>query len=323
MKFLMLLFAVALVAAGIKYRTQIHEQFLQFTSQSAPTESVEIEVHVEPEPEPKLEPLPEPEVDELEAALEAAMAREDTPQEDTPAEVVQPPLPSVSDEDFADEFPLPEFEPIEEIVGHWKEIPKSVFPRKITLKKPVTLSLPGGVGKSKAGVGSQVFAIAANGSGLLAVSVSKGSKVRGKVKMEDTDFKVVTTMVYENYKARRTQSVLAKRSAARRSALAESPSDLASNYDGFGEMPETDGSGRVRAMVDSIAKNDVTEFDLKMIKEWTPVLFDEIEGEPYWTATVKYDAKTVYGTFDAEAMALMKEGKVEKWVYAGSGEPVP
>ena len=318
----MLLFAVALVAAGIKYRTQIHEQFLQFTSQGAPTESVEIEVHVEPDPEPKIEPLPEPEVDELEAALEAAMAREDTPQEETPAEVVQPPLPSVSDEDFADKFPLPEFEPIEEIVGHWKAIPKSVFPRKITLKKPVTLSLPGGVGKSKAGVGSQVFAIAANGSGLLAVSVSKGSKVRGRVKMEDTDFKEVTTTFYENYKARRTQSVLAKRSAARRSELAGRSSEMADN-DGLGEVPETDGSGRVRAMVDSIAKKDVTEFDLKTIKEWTPVLYDEIEGEPYWTATVKYDAKTVYGTFDAEAMALMKGGEVEKWIYAGSGEPVP
>ena len=56
---------------------------------------------------------------------------------------------------------------------------------------------------------------------------------------------------------------------------------------------------------------------------WGAVRFREIEGEPYWVAAVRYKARTIFGEFPTEALALIRHGKVVKWVYAGTGEPLP
>jgi hypothetical protein len=39
--------------------------------------------------------------------------------------------------------------------------------------------------------------------------------------------------------------------------------------------------------------------------------------------SVRYTARTIFGEFPAEALALLRHGKVVKWVYAGTGEPLP
>ncbi|MED5457242.1 MAG: hypothetical protein VX428_07000, partial [Verrucomicrobiota bacterium] len=33
-----------------------------------------------------------------------------------------------------EKYPIPDFKPIEELVGNWKKIPASAFPRQVTLK---------------------------------------------------------------------------------------------------------------------------------------------------------------------------------------------
>jgi hypothetical protein len=38
---------------------------------------------------------------------------------------------------------------------------------------------------------------------------------------------------------------------------------------------------------------------------------------------VKYETQTMFGKFETEAQARIKNGRVEKWVYTGSGEVVP
>ena len=63
----------------------------------------------------------------------------------------------------------------------------------------------------------------------------------------------------------------------------------------------------------------VTEIKPENIKEWgEPQLNDGI-----WSVIVKYETQTMFGKFDTEAQAQIKNGKVEKWIYTGSGEVVP
>ena len=56
---------------------------------------------------------------------------------------------------------------------------------------------------------------------------------------------------------------------------------------------------------------------------WSPLHLREVEGEPYWATSVRYTAKTIFGEFPTEAVALIRHGKVVKWIYAGTGEPLP
>lgn len=229
-----------------------------------------------------------------------------------------------NNDEFAEMFPLPEFRPLEEIVGGWKELPASVFPREITAKTNVEMVL-GSAGKSVIPPGTKITALSIEGS-TLTVASNRTSPVRGSVDIDDTDLKEVLTRVYENFKKRKINYALAQRDQARRKkmagVLAARAADAAkSNL--LGPKPEVSGNGQVPAMIASINNKDVTEFHVGMIKGWGAVLYDEIDGEPYWTGTVSYDAKTIFGTFPAEAMALMRRGKVEKWIYSGSHEPVP
>ena len=324
--FIFLLLAAALGIGGYLYWPQI-QQFAEESrsSQTAPpvvdTGIVPIPKDEAPVPEmvPKRE---EPTQSELEAELEKAMAREE-PKEEKP---VAPKLPDYSEELEA-KYPMPKIKSLEEAVGNWTDIPKGALPQTITSTTDITIKLPSGAGQTVAKAGTPVIAIAANDTGLLAVAPNEGSKARGRVKMDDTNFKEVVTAVYDNFVTRSEEEVLAKRSAERRKLQAadrmRDEFGVTSGFEIIGEKPETDANGRVAAMVASIKAKDVTEFDLAKIDAWTPVFFDEVEGEPYWTSTVKYKAKTIFGNFDAEAMALMRKGKVEKWIYAGSGEPVP
>lgn len=245
-----------------------------------------------------------------------------------PATTTGSPSPKTGDvgnnDEFAEMFPLPEFRALEDLVGGWKELPASVFPREITAKKEVEMVL-GDAGKSVIPPGTKITALSIEGS-LLTVASNRTSPVRGSVEMDDTDLKEVLTRVYENFKKRKINYALAQREQARRKKMAgvlASRAAEAAKGNLLGPKPQSDGSGRVSAMVSSINNRDVTEFNVGMIKGWGAVLYDEIDGEPYWTGTVSYDAKTIFGTFPAEAMALMRRGKVEKWIYSGSHEPVP
>ena len=76
-------------------------------------------------------------------------------------------------------------------------------------------------------------------------------------------------------------------------------------------------------MVQSIRSGDVSEINLGEISHWGPVRYELVDRQPYWTGTVTYKTTSLFGTFDTEAMALMRNGKVVNWVYTGSLEEVP
>lgn len=226
---------------------------------------------------------------------------------------------------YAAAYPLPEFKPLEEIVGNWKKIPPSAFPREIVILEPVEMVIAGGAGRSSLPAGSKIMALGIEGS-TLTIAPHPGASARSRIDIDQTTLKEVLGEVYENFKKRKTQAVLAQRDRARRADRQEELAAIAAQdakRQLLGPKPEQAADGKVPVMVASINNKDVTEFHIGMVEGWGPVGYDEIEGEPYWIGTVRYDAETIFGTFPAEAMALMRQNKVVKWVYSGSLEPVP
>lgn len=242
------------------------------------------------------------------------------------------------EKELASRYPLPVFKPIEELLGGWRKIPASAFPRPVTLKAPATLHLSGGNGTSRLEAGHRVYALAGTPEGALIIAPNPDAVMRGTVPMEATDFKAVLTSVYEDFKKRKRSEVEKVREAARRDwvkggtlaggaiggAGPEPPADAMAT---IGPKPAAKVDATVPIVVESIAERQKTKKHAEppagATLGWGPVRYREVNGEPYWSVSVRYTARTIFGEFPADAVALIRQGKVVKWIYAGTGEPLP
>ena len=234
---------------------------------------------------------------------------------------------------------MPEFQPIEQLVGNWKQIPPSAFPRKVTLKAKAKYIFAGGAGSSTAPAGAKTFAISLSGENLV-ITPNTQSKVRGTISIDDTDYKEILGEEYESINKGKERGLCQKseieKSQSQKlnslkkhlpttpqksnsnqvTSISRIPKDQLSDYENeIGEMPEADNDGRVPIMVSSIRSGAVSEIRLNEISYWGPIRYEIVDNRAYWTATVNYKTTSLFGTFPTEAMALMRNGKVENWLY--------
>ncbi|MBB5038911.1 hypothetical protein [Prosthecobacter dejongeii] len=274
------------------------------------------EVVVAPKAEPKKEVVviapPKPVMEDPKPVMEPPK----------PAPMVEAPKPEpVKPKDG--EFVAPNFDPIEVATQNWANIPKSAFPRQVKLKKDLDLQMK--IGNSTAATqvkaGGNIVAVGQDGMDIL-VSPTETSPMRGKVGMDDTDLKETLTEIYDRWKIARTETLRRahefKLAAAERAKNAPPPTKGAT-ASASNDKPSRDADGTYPLLIASMKSGQVTEIKPESIKEW---------GEPQmtegvWTVIVKYETQTMFGKFDTEAQAQIKNGKVEKWIYTGSGEEVP
>ena len=254
----------------------------------------------------------------------------------------------VKTDPIEEKYPIPDFKPIEELVGNWKKIPASAFPRQVTLKAKAKYIFAGGAGSSTAPAGGNTFAISLSGDKLV-ITPNKQSNVRGTISINDTNYKEILGDEYEKYKQRKKREIYAQRERARTIAATEvettqttssaninesqanrvtsisriSKEKLSDYENVIGKMPEAENDGRVPIMMKSIRSGDVSEIRLNEISYWGPIRYEIVDNRAYWMATVNYKTTSLFGTFPTEAMALMRNGKVENWLYTGSLEEVP
>ena len=261
--------------------------------------------------EPKPEPKPE-------------MKPEMKPEEPKP-EMPKVPEP-VAD---ANAFVAPVFPPVEELTQNWAVIPKGYFnsPKQVTMKKDLELKMQ--MGKATAATnfknGTKIFVMGQEGTNLV-VGASAGSPMRGLVGMDDTDFKEVFAAAYEQVKIVQTEN--ARKAHEYRLASAErSKNSPASSKGGGGggsaDKPVKDADGAYPLLLASMKAGEVTEIKPDNVKSWGDAVQEKIDGTDYFTVNVKYETQTMFGKFETEAQARIKNGRVEKWVYTGSGEVVP
>lgn len=243
-----------------------------------------------------------------------------------------------------EKYPFPDFKPIEALVGNWKKIPNSAFPRQVTVKVKAKYIFAGGAGSSTVPAGSKTTALSFSGDQLV-IAPNAQSKINGKISIDDTDYKEILGAEYERYKNRKRKAVMTQRQRARLIAAEEVknsnvqsipsqsvtiatasklPKTRLSEYENqIGQIPKRSNDGRVEIMIKSLMAGEVSEIKINEVSNWGPIRYEIVDGEPYWTGTVTYNTTSLFGTFPTEAMALMRNGKVIDWLYTGSLEEVP
>jgi hypothetical protein len=284
--------------------------------------------HVPKKEEPKKEvavaPAPKPVKKEPKIVMEAPAPKPDMKPEEPKPEMPKVPEPPPVDPNA---FVAPVFPPVDEVTQNWAVVPKGFFntPKQVTMKKDLELKMQ--MGKATAATtfkaGTKIFVMGQEGTNLV-VGASAGSPMRGLVAMDETDFKEVFTAAYEQVKVVQTEN--ARKAHEYRLAAAERAKNAPAAPAGGGssnDKPTKAADGTYPLLLASMKSGEVTEIKPDNIKSWGDPAQEKIDGAEYWTVNVKYETQTMFGKFETEAQARIKNGRVEKWVYTGSGEVVP
>lgn len=250
----------------------------------------------EPKPEPKPEPAPAPVV------------------------MAEPP----KKEPSPDEFQPPSYPPIEEVVKNWQQIPRGAFPRPVKLLKDVefTVVVNGNKLGSKIAAGGTVTAIEQDGA-MIVISPMANSPARVQVALTDTDLKETLIAAYERWKPAMTDYLRRQWEFKRNAKTNAVASNTASKAGGRADKPERSADGTYPLLLASMKSGQVTEITPTNIKKWGDLNVEKIDGQEYYTVIVDYVTKTMFGDFPTSAQARIRDGKVVKWIYTGSGEVVP
>lgn len=285
--------------------------------------------HVPKKEEPKQEvavaPAPKPVKKEPKIVMEAPAPKPEMKPEEPKPEMPKVPEPPPVDPNA---FVAPVFPPVDEVTQNWAVVPKGFFntPKQVTMKKDLELKMQ--MGKATAATtfkaGTKIFVMGQEGANLV-VGASAGSPMRGLVAMDETDFKEVFTAAYEQVKVVQTEN--ARKAHEYRLAAAEraknAPAAPAGGGSSSNDKPTKAADGTYPLLLASMKAGEVTEIKPDNIKSWSDPTQEKIDGAEYWTVNVKYETQTMFGKFETEAQARIKNGRVEKWVYTGSGEVVP
>ncbi len=284
--------------------------------------------HVPKKEEPKeivVAPAPPPVKKEPKIVMEAPAPKPEMKAEEPKPEMPKAPEPPPVDPNA---FVAPVFPPVDEVTQNWAVVPKGFFntPKQVTMKKDLELKMQ--MGKATAATtfksGAKIFVMGQEGPNLV-VGASAGSPMRGLVAMDETDFKEVFIAAYEQVKVVQTEN--ARKAHEYRLASAERAKNAPASSSGGGsssnDKPAKDADGSYPLLLASMKSGEVTEIKPDNIKSWSDPTQEKIDGTEYWTVNVKYETQTMFGKFETEAQARIKNGRVEKWVYTGSGEVVP
>ena len=75
-------------------------------------------------------------------------------------------------------------------------------------------------------------------------------------------------------------------------------------------------AGSPPGWVASINEGEMSGLVLERIERWSPLKQEMVEGKPYWTVAIDYQADSIFGNFPARAKALIQGGQVVKWISA-------
>lgn len=75
----------------------------------------------------------------------------------------------------------------------------------------------------------------------------------------------------------------------------------------------------VAAMQESIKAAAVKEFTFDQVLAWKAGEEEEVDGVKYQIGNAAYKAETIFGVKTIQAKALIKDGKVTKWIWPNSG----
>lgn len=75
----------------------------------------------------------------------------------------------------------------------------------------------------------------------------------------------------------------------------------------------------VAVMQESVKSGEIKEFSFDQVLGWKAAEEKESGGETYQSGLASYKAETIFGVKNIQAQALIKDGKVAKWIWPKSG----
>jgi hypothetical protein len=183
------------------------------------------------------------------------------------------------------------------------------------------LEVKSAIGATKVAAGGSAYAIGQDGADLV-IAPSPDSKFKGKLAIADTNIKDVITGIYETYKVNETARQQRLFELKKQEALHPKAS-VASAGGGADNRPEKDKDGSFPILLASMKAGEVTEIKPDNIKKWGEATREKDKEHDFWSVVVTFEATTPFGKFEQDAQAQVKNGKVLKWIYTGSGEVVP
>jgi hypothetical protein len=155
---------------------------------------------------------------------------------------------------------------------------------------------------------------------VLLVAPTETSQARGQIFVHDTDMPTQVRASYERWKKGRIEQarVAWKQKLASGTTTASMPHAV----DSLGK-PKANADGSYDLLLASMRSGQVTDIKPAKIKRWGTPQATTIDNKPTWTLNLWYETIAFCGPLDAEAQAQIRDGQVIRWIYPGSGEPVP
>lgn len=228
--------------------------------------------------------------------------------------VVDSPAPTPGHEVFVP----PQIESLDALTKNWTVFPPSAFPRQVKLSKPVQLRMAGGSSTLPAGSTAHALAAQAN---VLIIAPTETSQARGQIFVHDTDMPTQVRESYERWKRGRIDMAQA---AWKKLQAAGGPKSVSMPHavDASGQ-PKRNADGSYDLLLASMQSGQVTDIKLNKIQRWGTPQARTLDNQPTWAVSVFYETMAFCGPIDAEAQAHVRDGQVLRWIYPGSGEPVP
>jgi hypothetical protein len=78
----------------------------------------------------------------------------------------------------------------------------------------------------------------------------------------------------------------------------------------------------VKAMQASVSTAQIKEFTREQVLSWKEEPDETVEGVTFQVGTLIYKKETIFGVKSISAKALIRDGKVQRWISAKSGEEI-
>ena len=212
------------------------------------------------------------------------------------------------------------------------EIRDNDLPETVTIENPTVIPTSGGEGQVRLKKGDVVTLLNRKNDSLIVEKSDSNGK--GKISPKDTDlFQQLVKTIYER-EAGGAVATTTPPASIPAPTPAPTPAPVA-KIDPVVPNPEPMpvveptpapaadaklGEDKIIALMkDSIAGGAVKEFTSDQVKGWKANGEETIDGTEYQTGLAAYEAATIFGVRPVQAKALIKDGKIERWVYAKSG----
>lgn len=210
--------------------------------------------------------------------------------------------------------------------GEVKPVPTPVWvfgltteqlPAKLVLNKEAEFSLPGAAQPMVMSAGTEVKPLRFN-ENLLVIALAAGGPMEATVPVSDTN---LLDVIGDKPPADDPVAVVKPPTDV------EPPVDTADPEDP--EMPDDPPAKPVAATLDEsqivdlmksqIEGGALQEFKADQVKNWSAGEDREVDGETFQTGIVDYEKETIFGLTTTQAMALIKDGKIVRWISPKSG----